>query len=176
MNKSLVTIFVLAMLASCSPRAPAPTPTSPVPNQTQTAEPTIAPTSDPELSALIVETSGFNTNVHDPTMIKEGSTYYLVSTGLGIPIRCSKDMKVWDSCGRVFGANPVWVVKAIEGVRDLWAPDIVFHHGKYYLYYAASTFGSNRSAIGLAINTTLDSKSSVYASMDQGEVISSQKS
>ena len=116
------------------------------------------------------------TNVHDPTMIKAGGMYYLVSTGPGIPIRCSKDMKVWEICGRVFSANPDWVVKAIEGVKDLWAPEIVFHDGKFYLFYSASTFGSNRSAIGLVTNTTLDPKSPDYAWVDQGEVISSQKS
>src|SRR6266852_8538567 len=155
MKLSFVAVFILTLLSACSPGASTPTPNRLPPAEAPIAEPTVVPTSDPELTALIVDTSGDNTNVHDPTMIKEGSTYYLFSTGAGIPIRCSKDMKVWDSCGRAFGANPDWAVKAIAGVKDLWAPDIVFHNGKYYLYYAASTFGSNRSAIGLATNTTL---------------------
>ena len=177
MQQSFVAVLALVLLSACSPGVVStPTPTSQAPTRAPAAEPTVVPTSDPELTALIVDTSGSNTNVHDPTMIKEGGTYHLFSTGAGIPIRCSKDMKVWDLCGRVFSANPDWVVKAIEGVKDLWAPDIVFHNGKYYLYYAASTFGSNRSAIGLATNTTLDSKSPDYAWTDQGEVISSQKS
>src|SRR5450830_2094061 len=40
----------------------------------------------------------------------------------------------------------------------------------YYLYYAASTFGSNRSVIGLFTNTTLDAAEPGYAWVDRGEV------
>jgi arabinan endo-1,5-alpha-L-arabinosidase len=173
-------LLVSILLAGCtSPANPALAPTTaststPAPSATPAPQPTA--TLDQELNGMIVETTGLVTNVHDPTMIKAGGMYYLVSTGPGIPIRCSKDMKVWESCGQVFDANPDWVVKAIEGVKDLWAPEIVFHDGKYYLFYAASTFGSNRSAIGLVTNTTLDPKSPDYAWVDQGEVISSQKS
>jgi arabinan endo-1,5-alpha-L-arabinosidase len=123
-----------------------------------------------------IEVTGSITNVHDPTMIRQGSTYYIISTGSVIPYRCSPDMLTWDVCGQVFTANPAWAVEAIPGVKDLWAPDIVFHKGIYYLYYSASTFGSNRSAIGLATNTTLDPASPDYRWADQGEVISSQKS
>jgi arabinan endo-1,5-alpha-L-arabinosidase len=171
-------VLVSAFLAGCT----APEISTPVPTITLAASATTAPqptaTPDKELSAMIIDPTGLVTNVHDPTMIKAGGMYYLFSTGPGILIRCSKDMKVWDSCGQVFGfgVNPDWLVKAIVGVKDLWAPDIVFRDGKFYLYYAASTFGSNRSAIGLATNTTLDPKSPNYVWVDQGEAISSQKS
>jgi arabinan endo-1,5-alpha-L-arabinosidase len=163
------------ILTRCAtPAAPNPTLTltPPVP---VTPSPLSTPTLDRKLNAMILETTGLVTNVHDPTMIEANGVYYLVSTGLGIPIRCSKDMKVWDSCGRVFDENPDWVVNEIVGVKDLWAPDIIFYNAKYYLFYAASTFGSNHSAIGLATNTTLDPKNPDYAWVDQGEVISSQK-
>lgn len=40
------------------------------------------------------------------------------------------------------------------GSRNLWAPDISFRNGQFYLYYSASTFGSQRSAIFLATNPT----------------------
>ena len=33
---------------------------------------------------------------------------------------------------------------------EAWAPDISYQGGKYLMYYAVSTFGSNKSAIGLA--------------------------
>jgi arabinan endo-1,5-alpha-L-arabinosidase len=168
------------LLAGCTAAiSPSPVPTA-TPTATPAASATPAPqptaTLDPVLNAMIVDANGLVTNVHDPTLIQAGGKYYLVSTGPGIPIRCSKDMKVWESCGRVFAANPDWVVKAIAGVTDLWAPEIVFHNGKFNLFYSASTFGSNRSAIGLATNVTLDPQSPDYAWVDQGEVISSQKS
>ena len=39
---------------------------------------------------------------------------------------------------------------------DFWAPDINYFDGEYHLYYAASSFGTNNSVIGLATNVTLD--------------------
>ena len=161
-------MFVL--LVGCSPARPNARPT---PSQLPIDAPTATPTLDPEISTMIIKTTGAITNIHDPTMIKEGNTYYLFSTGPGITIHCSTDMKLWNLCGRVFGANPGWATEAIKGVKDLWAPDIVFYKGSYYLYYAASTFGSNRSAIGLVTNTTLDPQNPKYDWVDQGEVISS---
>ncbi|MCJ7703003.1 MAG: arabinan endo-1,5-alpha-L-arabinosidase [Anaerolineales bacterium] len=168
-------LLTSTILAGCAvPAAPGMTLTL-VPPAPVTSSPLPTPTLDQKLNAMIVETSGLVTNVHDPTMIEADGGYYLVSTGPGIPIRCSKDMQVWDLCGRVFNENPNWMFKSIIGVKDLWAPDIVFYNGQFYLFYTASTFGSNRSAIGLATNTTLDPLSPDYAWVDQGEVISSQK-
>jgi len=39
---------------------------------------------------------------HDPVMIKQGDTYYLYATGMGIEIQSSKDLKNWTRVGRVF--------------------------------------------------------------------------
>jgi arabinan endo-1,5-alpha-L-arabinosidase len=51
-------------------------------------------------------------------------------------------------------------VQAVPGFKGhIWAPDIVFHDGQYYLYYAVSAFGKNTSCIGVAVNKTLDPKS-----------------
>ncbi len=171
--KSLLSIFCLiGLLTGCStPPTPTSTPTAAPPTAT-VVQPTA--TIDPELNAMVVETSGSNTNVHDPTLIKAGDTYYLFSTGPGISIRCSQDMHVWEICGRVFMTYPSWVLKTIPKVVDLWAPDVVFYKGKYYLYYAASSFGVNQSAIGLATSTTLDRNDPNYKWEDQGVVIASQ--
>jgi arabinan endo-1,5-alpha-L-arabinosidase len=62
----------------------------------------------------------------------------------------------------------------VPGVGDLWAPDISFYNGKYHVYFSASTFGENTSAIGLATNTTLDIDSPDYKWQDEGMVIKSQ--
>lgn len=111
--------------------------------------------------------------VHDPTIIKGGDTYYLFSTRAGIAVRCSKDLVVWRLCGDVFAHLPGWAATDVPGLRGIWAPDISFFNGKYHLYYSASTFGKNRSSIGLATNQTLDSTSDKYRWEDQGKVISS---
>lgn len=140
---------------------------------TTATTPTLS-TEDLQLGASILETKGDVAPVHDVTMIKDGETYYLFSTGPGIPIRCSEDMLEWRACGRVFGGYPEWVKQTIPEVKSLWAPDVVFHQGKYYVYYSASSFGKNRSAIGLVSNVTLNRESPDYKWEDQGEVISSQ--
>jgi arabinan endo-1,5-alpha-L-arabinosidase len=122
------------------------------------------------------ELQGDLRQVHDPTIIKEGDTFYLFSTRAGISIRCSTDLVRWKLCGDVFGHLPQWAVQDVPGLRGLWAPDISYFNGKYHLYYSASTFGSNRSSIGLATNLTLDPTSDKYRWEDQGKIIGSYSS
>jgi arabinan endo-1,5-alpha-L-arabinosidase len=73
----------------------------------------------------------------------------------------------------VFDSLPGWATNEIPLARGAWAPDISFFNGKYHLYYALSSFGVNRSAIGLAVNETLDPASPRYKWVDQGLVVSS---
>ena len=106
-----------------------------------------------------------------PVMAKDGDTYYVFSTGSRIAVICSKDMVNWERCYRVFDYLPGWVIKAVHGVGDLWAPDISYYDGKWQVYYSGSTFGSRDSVIGLATNVTLDPNSPDYAWVDEGEVL-----
>lgn len=113
-------------------------------------------------------------HAHDPSMIKAGDTYYVFSTGGGLQVRTSKDLLHWQYEGPVFTTLPAWISQALKtDISDLWAPDIAYHNGVYYLYYAGSLFGKNTSVIGLATNTTLDRSSSAYHWVDQGLVIQS---
>ena len=73
----------------------------------------------------------------------------------------------------VFPAMPNSVSASLPATRDLWAPDIAFYNGKYLLYYAASSFGSRNSAIGLASNKTLDPASRDYQWHDDGVILRS---
>jgi arabinan endo-1,5-alpha-L-arabinosidase len=123
--------------------------------------------------ALVWSQEGDVRQVHDPSIIKAGDTYYVFSTRAGIAIRCSNDLTRWRLCGDVFAHLPEWAVKDVSGLRGLWAPDVSWFNGQYHLYYSASTFGSNRSSIGLATNETLDPASEKYRWVDQGKVISS---
>lgn len=116
---------------------------------------------------------------HDPSLIKAGDTYYVFSTGYpergagNIQIRTSKNLKDWKYQGTVFDAIPKWIEQEIGPLDNLWAPDIAFWNGKYYLYYAASHFGSQDSVIGLATNLSLDPKNPRYRWVDQGLVLRS---
>jgi arabinan endo-1,5-alpha-L-arabinosidase len=130
----------------------------------------VAPTS---VAQRAVTPTGDIQNVHDPTLIKAGDTWYLFSTRAGIAVRCSPDLERWRLCGDVFGHLPGWAVEDVPGLRGLWAPDVSYFAGRYHLYYSASTFGSNRSSIGLVTNETLDPSSDRFRWVDRGKVIGS---
>jgi arabinan endo-1,5-alpha-L-arabinosidase len=113
-------------------------------------------------------------SIHDPAMAKEDGIYYLFSSGPGIMFYTSADMVHWRIGGRIFAGEPSWaesVAKKFDG-RE-WAPDISYHNDEYYLYYAVSASGENDSAIGLAINKTLDPAAPGYQWQDQGIVLRS---
>jgi arabinan endo-1,5-alpha-L-arabinosidase len=115
---------------------------------------------------------------HDPSIAKEGNTYYVFATTSWpdkgqFPIRCSNDLLAWKLCGHVFDQIPEWIHEASPKTKELWAPDISYFQGKYHLYYAYSLFGTNTSGIALATNETLDSSSPKYHWNDEGLVLKS---
>jgi arabinan endo-1,5-alpha-L-arabinosidase len=113
-------------------------------------------------------------SVHDPVMARQGDKYYLFCTGWGISVWSSKDLKNWKKEKPVFAEAPAWAVKSIPTFKGhIWAPDISYYKGEYYLYYSVSAFGKNTSAIGLATNKTLDPSSPDFKWVDHGKVIQS---
>lgn len=101
-----------------------------------------------------------DTSIRDPSMIKTANgTYYAFSTSIatpykGLEMRSSTDRVHFSNAGFVFKTVPAWTNTYDGNTGNLWAPDISYHNGKYWLYYAVSTFGSEKSAIGLATSTT----------------------
>jgi arabinan endo-1,5-alpha-L-arabinosidase len=115
---------------------------------------------------------------HDPSIAKEGNTYYVFATTSRpdegqFPIRCSNDLLAWKLCGHVFDKIPEWIHEVSPKTKELWAPDISYLQGKYHLYYAYSLFGTNTSGIALATNETLDPSSPKYHWNDEGLVLKS---
>lgn len=128
------------------------------------------------LCGLLISCLSFarQVDVHDPVMTKEGNTYYLFSTGPGITFYSSRDMKNWKLAGRAFATEPAWAKQVSPSFNGhLWAPDIVQHNGKFYLYYSVSAFGKNTSAMGVTVTKTLDTSSPDYGWEDQGIVLQS---
>ncbi len=112
--------------------------------------------------------------IHDPVIIRQDGTYYLFATGPGIAVWSSPDRVHWNHEAPVFAHPPAWAVAAVPGFEGhVWAPDISYYDGHYYLYYAVSTFGKNRSAIGVATNATLDPRAPGFAWVDHGAVLTS---
>ncbi|TRZ45910.1 arabinan endo-1,5-alpha-L-arabinosidase [Robertkochia solimangrovi] len=102
-------------------------------------------------------------NVHDPSVVKEGDTYYLYNTDVaygaevkpGIQIRKSKDLLKWDFVGWVFDGIPAKGSQFIkskggEPFQALWAPFIYKYGNEYRLYYSLSSAVPRLSVIGLA--------------------------
>ncbi|MEV6347645.1 arabinan endo-1,5-alpha-L-arabinosidase [Actinoplanes sp. NPDC051851] len=96
-----------------------------------------------------------STDAHDPSIVKKSDgTYLLATTGDGITLKTSSDRTAFVAAGKAFPNGTSWADDYTGGSATLWAPDISYHGGKYLMYYAASTFGSNKSAIFLASSTT----------------------
>src|SRR5580658_10805777 len=130
-------------------------------------------------AAQVVHVEGDVEYTHDPSIAKDGDTWYLFGTANGpvrdgeLPIRCSKDLHVWKRCGNVFDKIPDWIKKESPATKELWAPDISYFNGEYHLYYAFSAFGKNTSGIALLTNKTLDPKDAQFHWVDQGLVLQS---
>ncbi len=89
----------------------------------------------------------------------------------------SPDMKTWTRAGFALPRLPDWTrdIPNRNNPNDAWAPDISYFNNMYHLYYSISSFGRNDSAIGQALNVTLDPKSPEYKWEDGGLVIESER-
>jgi arabinan endo-1,5-alpha-L-arabinosidase len=118
--------------------------------------------------------AAFPVAVHDPVVARSANAYYLFATGAGLPIWRSTDRRHWTPVGKVFDVNlPPWASSTIPGAVAPWAPDVSFFAGRWHVYYAISTFGAKRSAIGVATNPTLDPRDPSYRWTDRGVVVES---
>ncbi len=102
---------------------------------------------------------------HDPAIFydKEQGYFYTYSTDagpnikkrVGGQIRRSKDLINFEYIGTALkdGKMPEEVVRHTKAAT-VWAPDIIKYEKEYRLYYSASTFGSQYSAIGLAVSSS----------------------
>ncbi len=93
--------------------------------------------------------------VHDPSIVKRPTGGYLLAhTGDNIVLKTSTDRIAFASAGAAFPNGASWTTAYTNGGRSLWAPDLSYRNNQYYMYYSASTFGSNHSAIFLATSAT----------------------
>lgn len=127
----------------------------------------------PMPQSIAVSYSGTDTEtigIHDPSLLEVGATYDLFSTHGLLHEHQSTDLINFADGGYALAALPSWTNTYTGGSGDLWAPDASEHNGAIWLYYAASSFGSANSAIGLAVSssgepgTFVDSGAPVYTS------------
>ena len=110
-------------------------------------------------------------NAHDPSIVKgDDGRWYVFSTDAsvgdvhrcGIQVRVSDDLIHWDYLGTAFDDYETTCAAEIAAAgldpakhQGLWAPEAVKVGDEWRLYYSASTFGSTRSAIGMAVSDSL---------------------
>lgn len=98
--------------------------------------------------------------VHDPSMLIRPTPprYGLFGTGPGIQFRTSTDRVTYTTPLPAFpvGTEPAWwsTYTDPEHPTGIWAPDVSYRNGQYWMYYSASSWGSQHSAIGLATSST----------------------
>lgn len=106
-------------------------------------------------------------HAHDPTVVRgDDGTWYMFSTDSvagatdipsGVHVRTSTDLVTWTFTGTALDGVPKPAFDH-TGAAGLWAPEVVRWPGsepRWHMYYSASTFGSNTSAIGLAVASDL---------------------
>jgi arabinan endo-1,5-alpha-L-arabinosidase len=93
-------------------------------------------------------------HLHDPSIVKgPDRKYYSFSThGLISTSRADSLNGNWKHLGPALSAPSV---VALPGRNDTWAPDVHHANGTYHAYYSVSTFGSQKSGVGVATSKTL---------------------
>jgi len=144
-RSAIGTLFLTtsALLAACGgggSSAPSPSPSPPPPPPSPTI--TFA-----------------NVSVHDPSVIKVGSEFYIFGSHLGAAK--STDLMNWTLIADgVTNANPLFtnVLTELQDTfawsqsNDLWAPDVVrLGDGKFYFYYDSCRGDAPLSALGVAV-------------------------
>ncbi|AFZ66341.1 arabinan endo-1,5-alpha-L-arabinosidase [Deinococcus peraridilitoris] len=120
--------------------------------------------------------------IHDPSVARVGQHYVAFWTGDehvgdGAPrIKTSRDGRTWTDAGTLQGDRPRWIAQHLDTYPpNLWAPHVFERQGTYYLYYSASLFGKNTSAIGLAVNRHFDPRNPGANWEDKGLVVASRE-
>lgn len=122
-----------------------------------------------------------NIAIHDPSIAVLDAGLVSFATGVEgasdggtVRTKSSPDGIDWQETGALPGGLPGWIADELGYTpKNLWAPSVFAKDGTHFLYYSASSFGRNDSAIGVMINTALDPAKPAEGWVDQGLVIRS---
>lgn len=91
---------------------------------------------------------GTDLNIHDPSIVRAGGTYYSYGVDTHIPIHSAPSLDgPWSRLGNALDADSV----IPKGDRTApWAPQAIALGDKFYIYYGVSNAGCRDSAIGVA--------------------------
>lgn len=83
----------------------------------------------------------------DPSIVRVGEDYYLAVSSFtfwpGIPIYRSRDLVSWTRIGSAVARRDRMPIEGVEGWRGLYAPDLKWHAGRFYLTGTCVGCGGN---------------------------------
>ena len=94
------------------------------------------------------------TKIGDPQIVLHEGKYYCYATG-GIVLDGVQDgFYVWTSEDLVNWSEPTLCFKAIDswGYTHFWAPEVIYHNGKFVMHYTARWRKNNSLRIGVAVS------------------------
>ncbi len=91
------------------------------------------------------------TKIGDPQVLLYEGKYYCYATNCdhycsGFDVYVSEDMKTWSQAIYCFDAIKSW------GASHFWAPEVVYHKGRFIMHYTAKSRDLNSLRIGVAVS------------------------
>lgn len=89
------------------------------------------------------------TNIGDPFIVNSGEHYYMYATSFdteGFKVWKSDDMEDWKCLGACLDLSNSWTC------QDYWAPEVIYHSGKYIMHYTARRKADESLRIGVAVS------------------------
>jgi len=93
--------------------------------------------------------------IYDPSAIFDGDRYWIISTGTGMPVHVSTDLKEFSLLGDAVAGLPAWAADYVPKAGHFWSPDVAYFGGSYHLYYALAGGGTHLACVGHASSSTL---------------------
>jgi beta-xylosidase len=88
-------------------------------------------------------------HIGDPFVLYDNGTFYLYATSskIGFKVWSSVDLKNWMEHPECYERT-----ENSFGYKDFWAPEVLFHKGRYIMHYTARRKRDDRLCIGVAVS------------------------
>ena len=88
------------------------------------------------------------TGIGDPQIVLYKGVYYCYAThsAQGIDVWKSEDLVHWQGPKLCFDAKAYW------GYKTFWAPEVVYHKGRFVMHYTATRRGKEGKRLGVAVS------------------------
>lgn len=88
-------------------------------------------------------------NIGDPFIVQAGDLYFMYATSFdkeGFKVWKSEDMETWEDLGLCLDLKDSWAY------QNFWAPEVIYHNGKYIMHYTSRRRSDDSLRIGVAVS------------------------